>query len=73
MSESPDQLSLNIKLDDSVSLDKFIECDSNLNCLNFLRNTLKEDSVSNLFYIWGREGVGTVSYTHLTLPTTPYV
>ena len=58
MSESPDQLSLNIKLDDSVSLDKFIECDSNMDCLNFLRNTLKEDSISNLFYIWGREGVG---------------
>ena len=58
MSESPDQLNLNIKLDDSVSLDKFIECDSNIDCLNFLRNTLKEDSISNLFYIWGREGVG---------------
>ncbi len=58
MSESPDQLSLNIKLDDSVSLDKFIECESNIDCLNFLRNTLKEDSISNLFYIWGREGVG---------------
>ena len=58
MSESPDQLSLNIKLDETVSLDKFIECDSNIDCLNFLRNTLKEDSISNLFYIWGREGVG---------------
>ena len=58
MSESPDQLSLNIKLDDSVSLDKFIECDSNRNCLNFLKSTLQEDSISNLFYIWGREGVG---------------
>ena len=58
MSESPDQLSLNIKLDDTVSLDRFIECDSNIDCLNFLRNTLKEDSISNLFYIWGREGVG---------------
>ena len=58
MSESPDQLSLNIKLDDSVSLDKFIECDSNRDCLNFLKSTLREDSISNLFYIWGREGVG---------------
>ena len=58
MSNSPDQLSLNIKLDDTVSLDKFIECDSNRNCLNFLKSTLQEDSISNLFYIWGREGVG---------------
>ena len=39
-------------------MDKFIECESNIDCLNFLRNTLKEDSISNLFYIWGREGVG---------------
>ena len=64
MSESPDQLSLNIKLDDSVSLEKFIECDSNTDCLNFLRDTLKEDSISNLFYIWGREGVG-LSLIHI--------
>ena len=57
MSKSPDQLSLNIKLDDTVSLDRFIECDSNSDCLNFLKSTLREDSISNLFYIWGREGV----------------
>ena len=58
MSKSPDQLSLNVKLDDTVSLDRFIECDSNRDCLNFLKSTLREDSISNLFYIWGREGVG---------------
>jgi len=58
MSKSPDQLSLNIKLDDTVSLDRFIECDSNRDCLNFLKSTIREDSISNLFYIWGREGVG---------------
>ena len=58
MSKSPDQLSLNINLDDTVSLDRFIECDSNRDCLNFLKSTLREDSISNLFYIWGREGVG---------------
>ena len=50
MSKSPDQLSLNIKLDDTVSLDRFIECDSNRDCLNFLKSTLQEDSISNLFY-----------------------
>ena len=49
MSKSPDQLSLNIKLDDTVSLDRFIECDSNRDCLNFLKSTLREDSISNLF------------------------
>ncbi len=58
MIQPPDQLSLNIKLDDSVSLDKFIKCDSNRNSLEFLKSTLLENSVSNLFYLWGLEGVG---------------
>ena len=58
MNLPPDQLSLNIKLDDSVSLDKFIKCDSNRNSLDFLKSTLLENSVSNLFYLWGLEGVG---------------
>ena len=35
MNQPPDQLNLNIKLDDSVSLDKFIKCDSNRNSLEF--------------------------------------
>ena len=58
MTQPPEQLSLNIKLDDSVSLDKFIKCDSNPNSLEFLKSTLLENSVSNLFYLWGLEGVG---------------
>ena len=56
--QSPDQLSLNIKLDDSASLDKFINCESNKNAIDLLKGTLEKDSVSNLFYIWGEEGVG---------------
>ena len=58
MNQLHDQLSLNIKLDDTVSLDKFIKCDSNRNSLEFLQSTLLENSVSNLFYLWGLEGVG---------------
>ncbi len=58
MMQSPDQLSLNIKLDDSASLDKFISCESNKNAIDLLKGTLEKDSVSNLFYIWGEEGVG---------------
>ena len=58
MNQPPDQLYLNIKLDDSVSLDKFIKCDSNRNSLEFLKSTLLENSVSNLFYLWGLAGVG---------------
>ena len=55
MNHLPDQLSLNIKLDDSISLDKFISCESNEDSLNFIRASLKQDSVSNLFYLWGRK------------------
>ena len=58
MNQLHDQLSLNIKLDDAVSLDKFIKCDSNRNSIEFLQSTLLENSVSNLFYLWGLEGVG---------------
>lgn len=48
--QSPDQLSLNIKLDDSASLDKFISCESNKNAIDLLKGTLEKKSVSNLFY-----------------------
>ena len=58
MINSPDQLNLNIKLDDSVSLDKFINCESNKEALSFLKKSLEKESVSNLFFIWGEEGVG---------------
>ena len=58
MINSPDQLNLNIKLDDSVSLDKFINCESNKEALSFLKKSLEKESVSNLFFIWGKEGVG---------------
>ena len=58
MNRSPDQLSLNIQLDDTVSLEKFIHCETNKNSLEFIKGTLSNESISNLFYIWGREGVG---------------
>ena len=58
MNEAPDQLSLNIKLDDSVSLEKFIYCETNKTAIELIKGTLAKDSISNLFYIWGREGVG---------------
>ena len=58
MSQHLDQLSLNIKLEDSISLDKFIVCESNKHSLQFIKNSFTKDSISNLFYIWGEEGVG---------------
>ena len=58
MNEAPDQLSLNIKLDDSVSLEKFIYCETNKNSIDLIKGTLAIDCISKLFYIWGRKGVG---------------
>ena len=48
MNRSPDQLSLNIQLDDTVSLEKFIHCETNKNSLEFIKGTLSNESISNL-------------------------
>ena len=58
MNEAPDQLSLNIKLDDSVSLEKFIYCETNKTAIDLIKGTLAQDNIPNLFYLWGKEGVG---------------
>ena len=64
MNNTPDQLSLNIQLDDTVSLEKFIHCETNKGALELIKGTLSKQSVSNLFYIWGREGVGKSYIAH---------
>ena len=56
MNKTPDQLSLNIQLDDTASLEKFIHCETNKSALELIKGTLSNQSVSNLYYIWGREG-----------------
>ena len=58
MSQHLDQLTLNIQLDDSISLKKFIKCDSNKYCIKFIENSLSSEAISNLYYLWGEEGVG---------------
>ena len=58
MNQDLDQLSLNVALEDYVSLDKFIDCKSTQDFLNFLRSTISDNSISNLYFIWGAEGVG---------------
>ena len=58
MNNPPEQLYLNIKLDDSISLDKFIECHSTKVCLKILRNSIKDQSISRFYFIWGKEGRG---------------
>ena len=42
MSQHLDQLSLNIKLEDSISLDKFIVCESNKHSLQFIENSFSK-------------------------------
>ena len=58
MNKLPRQLHLNVQLDNSISLDKFIECESTKDFLKILINSTKEQSVSNFYLIWGAQGRG---------------
>ena len=58
MNKFPEQLHLNVQLDDSISLDKFINCDSTKDFLNILSNTTEDSSISNFYLIWGVAGRG---------------
>ena len=58
MNELTEQLHLNVQLDDSISLDKFINCDSTKDFLNILNNTTEDNSISNFYFIWGDKGRG---------------
>ena len=58
MNNPPEQLHLNIQLDNSISLDKFINCDSTKDFLSILRNTIKDQSISRFYLIWGEKGRG---------------
>ena len=57
-SKNPQQLLLDIKLDESVSLENFIKCDSTNTVLSILGNVVESSSISSSFLLWGREGVG---------------
>ena len=58
MNKHPEQLHLNVQLDDSISLDKFINCNSTKDFLTILNNTTQDQSISNFYLIWGNEGRG---------------
>jgi len=58
MNNPPEQLHLNVQLDDAISLDKFIKCDSTRDFLKILINSTKDQSVSNFYLIWGAQGRG---------------
>jgi DnaA family protein len=56
--KDPKQLFLDIKLDESVSLENFIRCNSTNIALSILSNIMESSSISNSFLLWGRSGVG---------------
>tara|TARA_B100001540_G_scaffold314474_1_gene339504 strand:+ start:92 stop:802 length:711 start_codon:yes stop_codon:yes gene_type:complete len=58
MNNLPRQLHLNVQLDNSISLDKFIECESTKDFLKILIKSTTEQSVSNFYLIWGAQGRG---------------
>jgi DnaA family protein len=54
----PRQLYLDIKFEESISLDNFINCKSTEILVGMLREFSEMKSVSNLHFLWGRRGVG---------------
>ena len=58
MNKLPEQLHLNVQLDDSISLDKFIDCDSTKDFLKILKNSTSDQSISSFYLIWGDKGRG---------------
>ena len=56
--KDPRQLFLDIKLDEYVSLENFIRCNSTDVALSILSNIMESSSISNSFLLWGRSGVG---------------
>ena len=55
---SPKQLHLDIKLDDSIHLSKFIFCDSTKFLITSLEDFINDNPLSHFIYLWGNEGVG---------------
>ena len=58
MNKLPEQLHLNVQLDDSISLDKFIDCRSTEDFLKIIKNSTLDQSISSFYLIWGDEGRG---------------
>ena len=56
--KGPRQLFLDVKLDDSVSLDNFILCNSTELAIKSLQNFISEDSLINFLFLWGKKGTG---------------
>jgi len=54
----PKQLHLDVKLDESITLDNFLSCSSTELVLKASNNFISNHSSFRTLYLWGREGVG---------------
>ena len=54
----PKQLHLDVKLDESMTLDNFISCSSTELVLKASNNFVSNNSSFNTLYLWGRDVVG---------------
>ena len=55
---TPKQLHLDIQLDESIKLSKFINCETTKFLIKNLENFLLDNSLTNFIFIWGNKGVG---------------
>jgi len=54
----PKQLHLDVKLDESITLDNFLSCSSTELVLKASNNFISNHSSFRTLYLWGKEGVG---------------
>ena len=62
----PKQLHLDVKLDEAISLENFIDCSSTEIILQALRDFISESKMTRTFFLWGKEGTGKNYLLHST-------
>ena len=62
----PKQLHLDVKLDESITLDNFLSCSSTELVLKASNNFISNHSSFRTLYLWGKEGVGKNYLLHAT-------
>ena len=62
----PKQLHLDIKLDESITLDNFISCSSTELVLKATNHFVSNHSSFKTLYLWGKDGVGKNYLLHAT-------
>ena len=62
----PKQLHLDVKLDESITLDNFISCSSTELVLKATNHFVSNHSSFKTLYLWGKDGVGKNYLLHAT-------